>query len=121
MRLTRIRVPAGHRDNERCINLFMQEKMKQWFMEAGAVAVTADPTGTMGPSTPAIGGMRMGTNADTNVVNAWGFAHEVPNPGIMGGSVMGTSGARNPTLIIQALAWRTADHLAKNWRTIAAV
>ncbi len=32
-------------------------------------------------------------------------------------SVMGTSGARNPTLTAQALAWRTADHLVKNWKS----
>jgi hypothetical protein len=32
---------------------------------------------------------------------------------------MGTSGARNPTLTAQALAWRTADHLAKAWKEIA--
>jgi choline dehydrogenase-like flavoprotein len=31
---------------------------------------------------------------------------------------MGTSGARNPTLTVQALAWRTADYLVKSWRTI---
>jgi len=34
---------------------------------------------------------------------------------------MGTSGARNPTLTAQALAWRTAEHLAKVWNAIAAV
>jgi hypothetical protein len=34
---------------------------------------------------------------------------------------MGTSGARNPTLTLQALAWRTADHLAKNWKVIVSV
>jgi choline dehydrogenase-like flavoprotein len=33
---------------------------------------------------------------------------------------MGTSGARNPTLTAQALAWRLADHLVKNWKTITA-
>jgi hypothetical protein len=32
---------------------------------------------------------------------------------------MGTSGSRNPTLTGQALAWRTADHLIRNWSTIA--
>jgi choline dehydrogenase-like flavoprotein len=31
---------------------------------------------------------------------------------------MGTSGARNPTLTAQALAWRTADYLVKNWKTV---
>jgi len=33
---------------------------------------------------------------------------------------MGTSGARNPTLTVQALAWRTAEHLTRNWKTISA-
>ena len=69
----------------------------------------------MGASTHAYGGTRMGDNPETNVVNRWGFSHEVPNLGVLGASVMGTSGARNPTLTAQALAWRTAEHLVKNW------
>jgi choline dehydrogenase-like flavoprotein len=52
-------------------------------------------------------------------VDKWGFSHEVPNLGVLGGSVMGSHGARNPTLTIQALAWRTADHLVREWRSIA--
>ena len=51
--------------------------------------------------------------------NRWGFSHEAPNLGVLGASVMGTSGASNPTLTAQALAWRTAEHLAKNWKQIA--
>ena len=38
----------------------------------------------------------MGDNPETNVVNRWGFSHEAPNLGVLGASVMGTSGARNP-------------------------
>ena len=70
-------------------------------------------------STHAYGGTRMGDNPETNVVDRWGFSHEAPNLGILGASVMGTSGARNPTLTVQALAWRTADHLVKNWKSIS--
>ena len=70
-------------------------------------------------STHAYGGTRMGDNPDTNVVDRWGFSHEAPNLGMLGASVMGTSGARNPTLTAQALAWRTADHLIKRWKAIA--
>jgi gluconate 2-dehydrogenase alpha chain len=116
-----IRVTAEYKDNEKRIGRFIAEKMRQWYMEAGAVQVSGDGNvGTaMGVSTHAYGGTRMGDNADTNVVNAWGFSHEAPNLGILGASVMGTSGARNPTLTAQALAWRTADHLVKNWKAIA--
>jgi gluconate 2-dehydrogenase alpha chain len=60
-----------------------------------------------------------GRQPETNVVNRWGFSHEAPNLGVLGASVMGTSGAHNPTLTAQALAWRTAEHLAKNFNSIA--
>ena len=73
-----------------------------------------------GVSTHAYGGTRMGDDAERNVVDRWGFSHEAPNLGILGGSVMGTSGARNPTLTSQALSWRTAEHLAINWKSISA-
>jgi choline dehydrogenase-like flavoprotein len=46
----------------------------------------------------------MGDNRETNVVNRFGFSREVPNLGILGASVMGTSGAHNPTRTAQALA-----------------
>jgi gluconate 2-dehydrogenase alpha chain len=105
------RITADFKENDRKIGAFMQDKMAQWFMEAGAVAVERGPVGTMGPSTHAYGGTRMGDNRETNVVDSWGFSHEAPNLGVLGSSVMGTSGAHNPTLTAQALAWRTAEHL----------
>jgi gluconate 2-dehydrogenase alpha chain len=114
-----VRITADYQPNERRLAAFVQDKMVEWFMTAGAVATERAPIGTMGPTTHAYGGTRMGDDAGTNVVNRWGFAHEAPNLGILGASVMGTSGARNPTLTAQALAWRTADHLVKNWKTIA--
>jgi gluconate 2-dehydrogenase alpha chain len=113
------RITADHKDNEKKIGVFIQDKMEEWFREAGAIAVEKGPNGTMGPSTHAYGGTRMGNNRETNVVNSWGFSHEVPNLGILGASVMGTSGAHNPTLTAQALAWRTAEHLTQNWKSIA--
>ena len=113
------RITADFKDNEKKLGAFMQEKMAQLFMETGAIAIEKGPPGTMGPSTHAYGGTRMGDNRETNVADRWGFAHEVPNLGILGASVMGTSGAHNPTLTAQALAWRTAEHLAQNWNAIA--
>jgi gluconate 2-dehydrogenase alpha chain len=113
------RITADFKDNERKVGAFMQDKMAQWFMEAGAIAVEKGPPGTMGPSTHAYGGTRMGDNRETNVVDRWGFSHEAPNLGVLGASVMGTSGAHNPTLTAQALAWRTAEYLTKNWKAIA--
>jgi gluconate 2-dehydrogenase alpha chain len=115
-----IRITADYKDNEKRIAAYVQDKMEQWFVAAGAVATLRLSVGTMGMSTHAYGGTRMGDNPETNVVDRWGFCHEVPNLGVLGASVMGTSGARNPTLTAQALAWRTAERLVAEWRSMAA-
>jgi gluconate 2-dehydrogenase alpha chain len=112
------RITADYQDNERRVSAFIQDKMVEWYKAAGAIATEKTGMGTMGPTTHAYGGTRMGDNPETNVVDRWGFSHEAPNLGILGASVMGTSGARNPTLTAQALAWRTADRLAKTWKQI---
>ncbi len=112
------RITADFKDNERKIGVFIQDKVEQWYRAAGAIAIQRGAAGTMGPSTHAYGGTRMGDNPATNVVNRWGFSHEVPNLGVLGASVMGTSGAHNPTETVQALAWRTADYLVKNWNSV---
>jgi gluconate 2-dehydrogenase alpha chain len=114
-----IRITADFKDNERKAAAFVADKMEQWYRAAGATDVIRNPLGTMGPSTHAYGGTRMGENPETNVVNRWGLLHEAPNLGVLGASIMGTSGAHNPTLTVQALAWRTAEYLTKNWKSIA--
>ena len=115
-----IRITGQFKDNERAIAGFMQDKMEDWYREAGAIEINRGGLGnTMGASTHAYGGTRMGDDPETNVVDRWGFSHEAPNLGVLGASVMGTSGARNPTLTSQALAWRTAAHLVESWRDIA--
>ena len=92
----------------------------EWYRAAGAVDVSASGLGsTMGVTTHAYGGTRMGDDPETNVADGWGFSHEVGNVGFLGASVMGTSGARNPTLTVQALAWRTAERLADTWTDLA--
>jgi gluconate 2-dehydrogenase alpha chain len=113
------RITADYKDNERRVSAFIQDKMVEWYKAAGAIATEKTGMGTMGPTTHAYGGTRMGDNRETNVVDRWGFSHDAPNLGILGASVMGPSGARNPTLTAQALAWRTGEHLAKAWKTIA--
>ena len=110
------RITADYKDNERRVWHSSRTRWSQWYKAAGAIATEKTGMGTMGPTTHAYGGTRMGDNPETNVVDRWGFSHEAPNLGILGASVMGTSGARNPTLTAQALAWRTADRLARNWK-----
>jgi gluconate 2-dehydrogenase alpha chain len=115
-----IRITGQYKENELRLADFMQDKAEQWYREAGAIEVSRGGLGNqMGATTHAYGGTRMGDDPETNVLDRWGFSHEAPNVGVLGASVMGTSGARNPTLTVQALAWRTAEHLVESWSSIA--
>lgn len=61
-----------------------------------------------------LGTCRMGDDPSASVVDRWGRSHDVPNLFIVDGSIFVTSGGVNPTTTIQALALRTADHIARH-------
>lgn len=111
-----LRITAGPKECEPKAAAHAGQKMIEWFRAAGAIEVIGGQGGNGAlVSTHCHGGTRMGDDPSTSVVDAFGFVHDCPNLGVLGGSVMGTAGARNPTQTLQALAWRTADHLVASW------
>ena len=60
------------------------------------------------------GTMRMGFDPATSVVDENCRFHGIPNLYVGDGSVMPTCGGYNPTLTLQALAWRTADGIVRD-------
>ena len=67
-----------------------------------------------------VGGCRMGTNAESSVVDASHRAWGVPNLFVADGSVCPTQGSANPALVIMALADRLATLLADKRVEVAA-
>ena len=59
-----------------------------------------------------MGTARMGADPANSVVDPWCMSHEIPNLGVIDGSVFVTSGAVNPTNTICAVALRAMRHLA---------
>jgi choline dehydrogenase-like flavoprotein len=55
----------------------------------------------------------MGNDPSTSVVDRYHRAHDVPNLFICDGSSMVTGGRGQPTMTIQALAFRAADHITE--------
>lgn len=60
-----------------------------------------------------LGTCRMGDDAKTSVVNRFHRAHDVPNLFLCDGSSFVTSGRGQPTMTIQALAYRAAENIAR--------
>jgi choline dehydrogenase-like flavoprotein len=61
----------------------------------------------------------MGTDASNSVTNSYGQTHELANLYIAGAGLFPTEGSVNPTNTIMAVSLRGAEHMAKNFSTIA--
>jgi choline dehydrogenase-like flavoprotein len=96
-------------------------RAKQWFLgktdemmhAAGATRVWNQPIVPTTGGVHLLGTARMGTNPRDSVVDRYHRAHDVPNLFICDGSSFVTSGRGQPTMTIQALAFRAADHIAR--------
>ncbi|MFT3866666.1 MAG: GMC family oxidoreductase [Solirubrobacterales bacterium] len=114
-----VRVTRAWLDNDVRQADFLGDRVQEWFEAAGATRIWHAPGKIHNVSGHAYGGTRMGDDPAKNVVDRWGFAHEVPNLGILGASTFPTSSGHAPVATIEATAWRTADHLVGAWSSIA--
>jgi choline dehydrogenase-like flavoprotein len=62
-----------------------------------------------------MGTARMGSDPRDSVATADGQTHDVGNLYLAGGALFPTGSSVNPTLTILALAWRTAEHVARRF------
>ena len=63
-----------------------------------------------------VGGARMGTSVKNSVLNGYCQAHEMKNLFVMDGASFVSNPDKNPTLTINALAWRGCDYLAEEMK-----
>jgi choline dehydrogenase-like flavoprotein len=89
------------------------ENARKVFETGGAIDISVDPMMQLS-GWHLLGTARMGNDPAMSVVDKWGQSHDVDNLFIVDGSVFVTGAAVNPTPTIQALALRTADHIAAN-------
>ena len=78
------------------------------FKAGGATDAWATPMN----SAHLAGGTTMGDDAATSVTDSFGRVHGIDNLYVAGSGLFPTEGGVNPTFTLQALALRTADHLA---------
>jgi len=92
---------------------FFQQRAEDLMATAGATKVWGNTAATVLPeSQHLLGTCRMGNDPDSSVVDKFHRAHDVPNLFICDGSSLVTSGRGQPTMTIQALAFRAAEHIA---------
>ncbi|MGZ6013043.1 MAG: GMC family oxidoreductase [Caulobacteraceae bacterium] len=89
------------------------ERAKEIMDAAGAKQIVAEPVGEARGGVHLLGTCRMGNDPATSVIDKYHRTHDVKNLFISDGSSMVTSGRGQPTLTIEALAFRAAEHIAK--------
>ena len=93
---------------------FFRQKSIEILEAAGAKKVWAPPVNEARGGAHNRGTCRMGNDPKTSVVDKYHKSHDVPNLYVVDGSNLVTGGRNHPTLTIQALAYRAADHLIRS-------
>jgi len=91
---------------------YLRDRALELMEAAKARKVWTEPVEEQSAAVHLLGTCRMGNDPKTSVVNAHHRTHDVPNLFLCDGSSFVTSGRGQPTMTIQALAFRAADHIA---------
>jgi choline dehydrogenase-like flavoprotein len=93
--------------------LWFRDRTHEMMQAAGATDVWDQAVTPIDGGVHLLGTARMGNDPRDSVVDRFHRAHDVPNLFICDGSSFVTSGRGQPTMTIQALAFRAADHIAR--------
>jgi len=106
-----MRVTYKDHPDDLALMRFMQARAAEIMDAAGAIKVSNSPIKPQTSSVHMLGTCRMGNDPAKSVVDRYHRSHDIPNLFVCDGSSMVTSGRGQPTLTIQALAFRAADRI----------
>jgi choline dehydrogenase-like flavoprotein len=93
------------------------EQSKEMFEKAGFINVKADDTKSPpGSDIHEMGGVRMGHDPKTSLLNNWNQLHHCKNVFVTDGACMTSTGTQNPTLTFMALTARAANHAVEEMK-----
>ena len=111
--LPAIRMTFAEHPNDVKLNEYMQDRAIDLLEAAGAKKSWRFPRDPWFPQVHLLGTCRMGNDPKRSVVDRYNRSHDVRNLIIVDGSSFVTSGRGQPTMTIQALAFRAAEHAAR--------
>jgi choline dehydrogenase-like flavoprotein len=92
---------------------FLQDRAVQIMDAAGAQKIWKERVAERRSSVHLLGTCRMGNDPASSVIDKYHRTHDVRNLFLCDGSSFVTSGRGQPTMTIQALAFRAAEHIAR--------
>jgi choline dehydrogenase-like flavoprotein len=108
-----IRVTYRDHPDDLATARFLQDRAGEILDAAGALSVFKPPVTESSLGFHLLGTCRMGDDAAKSVVDRHHRSHDIPNLFVCDGSSLVTSGRGQPTMTIQALAFRAGEHIAQ--------
>ena len=112
--IPQLRVSIGYDDNDEKVLKDFHEQFSEMYHEAGFKNIkTIDTKRTPGNENHEMGGVRMGKDPKTSMLNKWNALHACKNVFVTDGSCMTSTSTQNPSLTYMALTARAADYAVK--------
>jgi choline dehydrogenase-like flavoprotein len=112
--MPQLKISVEYDDNdERMIKDFM-EQMTEMYTAAGFTNIqTLDDKRAPGLDIHEMGGVRMGHDPKTSLLNKWNQLHACKNVFVTDGACMTSTATQNPSLTYMALTARAVDYAVK--------
>jgi len=109
--IPQLRISADWDENDNKMIKDYQEQMTEMFTLAGFKNIRAtDSHAAPGSDIHEMGGVRMGRDPKTSLLNAWNQLHACKNVFVTDGACMTSTSTQNPSLTYKALTARAANH-----------
>ena len=112
--IPQLRVSVAYDDNDEKILKDFFEQFSEMFSKAGFTNIrTVDTQRRPGNENHEMGGVRMGRDPNTSLLNKWNQLHSCKNVFVTDGACMTSTSTQNPSLTYMALTARAANYAVK--------
>jgi choline dehydrogenase-like flavoprotein len=106
-----LKISIDYDDNDEKMVKDYHEQMTEMFEKAGFTNIkTSDSKQAPGLDIHEMGGVRMGHDPNTSLLNKWNQLHACKNVFVTDGACMTSTATQNPSLTYMAFAARSADY-----------
>ena len=115
--IPQLKISVGYDDNdEKMIKDYMTQ-VSEMFANAGFKNIKTNDNGRRpGNDIHEMGGVRMGKDPKTSILNKWNQMHAAKNVFVTDGACMTSTSTQNPSLTYMALSARAVDHAVKEMK-----
>ena len=109
--IPQLNIDVDYDDNDEKMIQDFYEQFSEMFKKSGFINITTNDNGRRpGNDIHEMGGVRMGKDPKTSLLNAWNQMHECKNVFVTDGACMTSTSTQNPSLTFMAITARAANY-----------